>query len=403
MTTEPAPAATAGRRNDLDWVRVGAFAFLILYHVGMFYVTWGWHVKSDHASRLIEPAMAILNPWRLALLFFISGVAIRFASDKAATGGSFALGKVKRLLVPVAFGMFVIVPPQAYLELRFKGEIPADIWAFYLRYISFESSWSIITPTWNHLWYVAYVFVYSLLIVPLLPLLRRAALALEPQAERPGRAGGLPLLVLPALPLLFYQMVLAPRFPTTHALVDDWANHASSLTMFLFGYLAAKNGGFWRAVDRALPLAGAVSLGLAAALFAERASRGGMAVSRDHLMAVGALRVIYAWATILAILGLAQRYLNRGNAALSYLGEAVLPYYILHQTIIVVVAYQMIGAGVPAGLEAAIIIVATVGGCVLIHEFAIRRSRWLRPLFGLKPTPAPLRAAAGAAPAPAQG
>lgn len=89
-----------------------------------------------------------------------------------------------------------------------------------------------------------------------------------------------------------------------------------------------------------------------------------------------------------------QRYLNRKNAALAYLGEAVLPYYILHQTIIVVAAYQMIGSGVPAAPEAGIIIVATVGGCALLYEFAIRRSRWLRPLFGLKPLANPEKAVA---------
>ena len=388
------PTVPGGRRHDLDWIRVGAFALLIFYHVGMFYVTWDWHVKSDHASPLIEPAMAILNPWRLALLFFISGVAIRFAGDKA-SAGSFVWGKVKRLFVPIIFGMLVIVPPQTYLELRFKDGIPADVWTFYLNYLSLEQVYPMITPTWNHLWYVVYVFVYSLLIVPVLPLLRCLADRLELQAERLGAAMGWPLVLLPALPFLFYQLVLAPRFPTTHALFDDWANHASSFSMFLLGYLAAKNTGFWRAVDKALPLAATIAAALAAVLFVERGGRTGMP-SPDHLMAVGMLRVFYAWVAILAILGFGQRYLNRGSRTLGYLSEAVLPYYILHQTIIVLVAYPTIGAGVPAALEAAIIVSATFGGCVAIHEFVVRRSRLLRPLFGLKPVAAPARKKAAA-------
>ena len=61
------------RRIDLDWLRIAAFGLLIFYHVGMFYVTWDWHVKSSHASQIIEPLMRLSNPWRLTLLFIISG------------------------------------------------------------------------------------------------------------------------------------------------------------------------------------------------------------------------------------------------------------------------------------------------------------------------------------------
>jgi glucan biosynthesis protein C len=63
------------RRYDLDWVRIGAFMLLILYHVGMYYVDWDWHVKSPHASAAIEPLMMLTSPWRLSLLFLVSGVA----------------------------------------------------------------------------------------------------------------------------------------------------------------------------------------------------------------------------------------------------------------------------------------------------------------------------------------
>ena len=59
------------RRNDLDWVRILAFALLVPYHVGMYYVTCDWHVKSPMAGSMLEPFMILTAPWRMLLLFFI--------------------------------------------------------------------------------------------------------------------------------------------------------------------------------------------------------------------------------------------------------------------------------------------------------------------------------------------
>src|ERR1700755_1965023 len=100
------------RRVDLDWVRIGAFGLLILYHVGMFYAPWGWHIKSAQPVAALEPLMLVLNPWRLALLFLVSGVATRFMLRKSAAG-TLIRARSLRLLIPLVFGMFVVVPPQA--------------------------------------------------------------------------------------------------------------------------------------------------------------------------------------------------------------------------------------------------------------------------------------------------
>ena len=98
------------RRYDLDWVRIGAFMLLILFHVGMYYVTWDWHVKSPHASSDIEPLMMLTSPWRLSLLFLVSGVATGYLLARGA--GNFLGQRSIRLLIPLAFGMLVIVPPS---------------------------------------------------------------------------------------------------------------------------------------------------------------------------------------------------------------------------------------------------------------------------------------------------
>lgn len=72
------------RRYDLDWIRICAFGVLVLYHVGMYYVTWDWHVNSPHASHALEPFMLLSSPWRLSLLFLVSGAATAFLWDRCA-------------------------------------------------------------------------------------------------------------------------------------------------------------------------------------------------------------------------------------------------------------------------------------------------------------------------------
>ena len=167
------PSQTSTRRYDLDWLRVIAFGLLILYHTGMFYVTWDWHVKSVHAGPGIEWLMRLVNPWRLALLFVISGVALRFLADKTGSAARLARERTVRLGLPILFGMAVVVAPQSWLQLTESGEFHGSFLKFWPQYLDPASHFSIITPTWNHLWYVVYLLVYTLLLAPVDRILAR--------------------------------------------------------------------------------------------------------------------------------------------------------------------------------------------------------------------------------------
>ncbi|MBN9362998.1 MULTISPECIES: acyltransferase family protein [unclassified Devosia] len=375
-------ACGSERRYDLDWLRVIAFGFLIFYHIGMFYVTWGWHVKSPHAGPWLEPVMALINPWRLPLLFLISGIALRFAIDKSRLT-QFVPRRFMRLFVPIVFGMLVICAPQAYFELYSKGETGSDFWAFYGQYLDFDMEFSILTPTWNHLWYLVYILAYTLAVVALLPLLRWLDGPAEALFSWLGRGAlGWRLLLVPVLPFLCYAWLLAPRFPSTHAFYNDWANHAELFSIVLIGWFAAKSPAFWGAVQRHLGPAIVLALGLLLVLGAVRLTWGAVRADQGLVTLMTLLRAVFMWVAIIAMLGLAQRYLNRDGPVLRFLTEAVFPYYILHQTLIVAVGFWVGGLLLPVWQEAGIITVATVVGCVVLTE-AIKRLPPLRPLFGL--------------------
>jgi len=386
--------AVPDRRVDLDWLRIAAFGLLIFYHVGMFYVTWGFHVKSSHAGPAAEPLMLLLNPWRLTLLFVISGCATRYMLDKMKTG-AFVASRTGRLLVPLVFCMFVIVPPQTWFEIVEKLGYAGSPVDFYGKYVTASGGWGIITPTWNHLWFVAYLFVYTLLIVGIGPLLKRL----------PGRflaplAKGLPLVVLPFLFLLLTRLTLEPMFGETHALFDDWYAHALYFPAFLFGYAIAKHESFFKSCERMRWPMLAIALASWATLQIGRASMGSFTQSDEALIAVvgTSLRELQAWTMILALIGFARKHLRHDNAARRYLTDAIFPFYIIHQTTIVVAGHYLNQIGWPVWIEAPVLIALTAASCWLGYEI-VRRIPILRPLFGLKlqRTPAVRSRPAGAA------
>ncbi|MEI8326473.1 MAG: acyltransferase family protein, partial [Betaproteobacteria bacterium] len=119
----------------LDWLRIAAFAVLICYHVGMYYVRWDFHVKSPFAGPELEPWMMLSAPWRLCLLFIVSGAA---TSLMFRTGASAALlrSRSQRLLVPLVCGVMLVVPPQSYFEVVQKFGYGGSYGDFLLLYFS---------------------------------------------------------------------------------------------------------------------------------------------------------------------------------------------------------------------------------------------------------------------------
>jgi hypothetical protein len=230
---------------------------------------------------------------------------------------------------------------------------------------------------------VAYLWVYTialggvLLVAP--SLVRRAE-----QAMAPILSGGL-LFVLPAALLAAYRLLLLPRFPQTHALSGDWYNRAPYGTVFLFGFLVARANSVWFAFSRfrwhAVVAAAAIFV---SGLVLRHPYGPGQPLPLALKIYAGIAYGCYQWLCIVAVLGFARRWLNRDGAARRYLTDAVFPYYIVHQTAIILIAHQLRGLGLPASIEAAIVVSGTLASCAATYEI-VRRVGMLRPLFGLKP------------------
>ncbi|WP_346839655.1 acyltransferase family protein [Microbulbifer sp. SAOS-129_SWC] len=386
------------RRYDIDAIRVLAFGLLILYHLGMFYVAdWGWHVKSSHSSERLQLLMLLVNQWRMPLLFLISGAASWFLFRKL-SAARFAGQRLWRLLLPLLFGMLVVVPPQAYVEALANGAIAPGYTQFLAHYLSFRPwptgafTGSTYGITWNHLWYLPYLICYTLALIPL-------ALWLRPREEkllaRLARLNGWALILLPLPALMLYGLVLYPRFGgINHALAGDWYAHAQFFTFFMLGYGFAGSSAVWRTLaGMRWHLLLLSPLLFALLLIFDRV----LPDNRLPAQSVIAALVTYAnrWCWILAVLAWGHQLLNRPFRWLPYANEAVFPWYILHQSITVTAGYYLAQRNLGPVLEPLLLLTATVGGCLLLHELVIRRTPLLRPLFGLKPLPAVTANAAG--------
>jgi hypothetical protein len=379
--------AQTGRRIDLDWIRITAFGLLIFYHVGMLYVPWDFHIKSRHILPALEPLMLALNPWRLGLLFLVSGAATRVMTKTRPPAALFA-SRAARLLPPLLFGIWVVVPPQSYVELVQRWGYAGDFAEFYR---SFELALPrqlcqvghcLILPTWNHLWFVVYLLTYTTLLACMLAaapaVLRRLEVALTPLLAGSG------LLLLPVSLLAAHRIGLQPHFPATFALVGDWASHALYGPLFLFGYLFAGDPRIASATQRLRWPALAAALSGFFGYLLLRSLGPGDPPALPLRLASGIAYATLQWCSIVAILGFGRIWLTRDGPARRYLTAAVFPFYIVHQTAIILTAHALRDRGWPVAAEASTVIAVTIACCFASYE-VVRRTGWLRPLFGLKP------------------
>lgn len=373
----------------LDWVRIGAFALLVLYHVGMYYVSWDWHVKSPFATGAIEPLMLLSSPWRMSALFIVSGAATAVMLG-AAQRTRFMRQRSARLLLPLATGVLLIVPPQAYFEVVQKVQYAGSYVDFLSLYFSGYGGFCrgtdcLVLPTWNHLWFLPYLWFYTLLLWLLLK--RWPSLLADGASALSHALRGWRLLVWPALWLALLRMTLLTRFGSTHALVDDWFNHASYFSMFLLGALFAQQRALF---DRLVPLRWpALALALAAwgllTLYYLHAAQG--PVDGALRQAQRALWAGMQWTALVAVLGFARRHLERDHRWRAPLVEAVFPVYLLHQTLLICAAMALRPLGWRPLIEGPLLVAITFAGSLGLWALA-RHSRWLRPLLGMPRPPA---------------
>lgn len=397
----------APRRYDVDWLRVIAVCGLIMIHTAaMFDPFPPTAVKGESCFPLILFS-TFLHEWRLAILFLVSGASSYFALGFL-TARQFVGMRFKRIIIPLVVGTMLIVPIHLYY-LQFLGNpgYPKSYLQFYatiMRGFFGHGNFGNITESlhWGHLWFLAYLFVSSLVSLPLFLYLkgekgRRLTQRLTTFMEKRWA------IFYFALPLIFVEATLRAKWYVSRLiLIHDWANFFFYLVVFIYGFIIFSDVRMRKIIERHRwpALLAAV---IASTIFMLMTFTGMIPTRGYNLrwtLFMG-LRGFNIWFWCVTVLGFGSKYLDFKNRLLLYATEAVYPVYVIHLPIATAIAYRVVHWGVPAGLQFTIIFLSTLAVSVLIYDLLIRRTKVTRFLFGLKvkkserpalPLPAPQRA-----------
>ena len=385
MTAEsPSPITASERRHDLDWLRLIAIVILLFFHTGMLFNPWEWHVKNNETSDVFTYWMVWLHYWRMPLLLFISGAGTFLALRKR-TPSAYTAERVKRLIIPLVFGMFVIVPPQIYYEHIADYDSYGDFYRTVFNFVPYpEGSFS-----WHHLWFIAYLFVFSLLGLPFL-------LFLKSERSKTLRSGVTKILSNPAgmlfIPsgvLLVTQVILRPYFPDeTHALLNDWAYFVFYFLFFIMGIVCYSQGLIWENIGKnrksfllasgliAIPFYGLYLQfkGLVSYPWPEQVTETAFDVTA----------IFGSWFWVITVIAWGQHFLNRPHPWLKHFNEGLYPFYILHQTLIIILGYYICQLTWGIFAKFWVVAVLTLVLCIGIYFMLIRPFNVVRLFFGMK-------------------
>jgi peptidoglycan/LPS O-acetylase OafA/YrhL len=362
------------RRPEIDWLRVGAVLLLVPFHTARIFDIWDpFYAKNAELSAPLSYFVAVLNPWHMPLLFCLAGMSTWFALRQRGAG-AYLRERAQRLLLPLLFGVAVVVPPQAYFGLLTHGGPAQSYLAFWPSFFNIRSEdmsgyFGSFTP--GHLWFILFLFALSCLALPLFLRWRAPRYEINWLSSVCSWRGGLFLLGVP--------LALTDATPDLGG-----KNPAFYLLLFIYGYLLAASPRVERAVERNAWLALALGLG-SMTLYLTRTTLLPPGVPEWFGGALAhLLRSLNTWFWVLALVGLGRRYLRAMPRGLQYASEASYPFYILHQTVIVMIGFYVVAWNAPIMLNFILIVGFSTVTSLSIYELLIRRLDILRALFGLR-------------------
>jgi glucan biosynthesis protein C len=379
---------TTQRQTYLDWLRIISIMLVLFFHSAMPYVAEdSWHIKNHETSNLMMESNFFLHLFRMPLLFFISGTVSYFMMQRRSSLNFIGL-RFRRLFIPLMVGMFIVVPPQIYME-RLNNGYTGSYWQFYKTVFNFipypKGSFS-----WHHLWFIAYLFIYDIIFAPLFAWMASPkSIGFKEKLSTLAAGKRIYLIMLPGI---IWYALLSNKYPETNDLMHDGCYFVYWLLFLLAGFICILQPKLMDSlqVNRRFALTiGFLSLVALNYLRWNQIEPQHVQWYAQHPLFIylfDALRPIIAWSWVLALVGYGKHYLNVKHKALNYLNQAVYPFYILHQTFIVMLIYYIVQLPNESILSKYIYTVGfTFFITILTYHLLIRPFALTRFLFGMKP------------------
>ena len=366
------------RRYDLDWLRVLAILSVFVYHTTRFFNNEYWILKNPTSYFMVDVLETILANWIMALIFTISGASLFYALGKTGVG-KFIKDKVLRLVVPlVTMGMVFFGALQIYLDRltheNFNGS--------FLKFIPLYFQPGNFAWTGVHLWYLEMLFIFCLIFLPLLLWLKHGSgqAVLKRLGDILSSRGAIYLLTLPT--------VLSLIFTDGRSFLGntDWGGGSilTHTTFFLSGFLIISHVGLQNNIQHFRRFSLSLAMFLLLIIFSLFLVFGESSPGTLTYTLGRALWGFWSWTWVLAILGFGMKHLNFNKPILPYANEAVLPFYILHQPMLLCVGYFVVRWAVSAVLKFIIIDTISFIIIMILYKTIVRKSILFRFLFGMK-------------------
>jgi glucans biosynthesis protein C len=356
------------RQVDLDWIRVIATLIVFLYHISMFFNPFPWHVKNSTIDQSYILVFSLLvGTWIMPLFFAISGITTYHALQRR-SGKEFVKERLIRLGIPLVFGVLVLTPPQVYIERHSHQQFNGSFIEFFPRY--FDGLYLEINGTGNfaffglHLWYLLVLLVFSLILLPVF---------LNVKAIKSFKYSHYLL-------LSFILFILAASIEIVN--LGGWGL-PYYLIVYCIGYIYFSQNPFREFIRENKLVIGIVTI-ISSCLYIY-GFMNGMAGKGDLVsLLLTYIKVQNSWNWLLFIFYLGDKYLATAKMGLKYLSQASMPFYVLHQPIIVGLGYYLYQLSWNTPIKLFFLTLVSFIIIMVIYHIIIQHFSVLRVSFGIK-------------------